>query len=147
MTYFRTPMTTIQKLGTLVGASSHLNLDTFIRLVELSTPSVLSAHAAMALQLDVHCARITWRWMARSATRMSTTLLSFCQTFLLAFLTVASCVHLIQRILNLMAVPPAGVVPAAQLPPAFPTAAPTFCHMTGEGGSFVRSQTSDGNWG
>lgn len=99
----------------------------------------------MALQLDVRRARIARRWMARSAAGMRATFISLSQALLLALLTVGSRIHLIHCVLDLVAVSPAGVVPASQLPPALSPATPTLGRMAWECCSLMSSKTCDGH--
>jgi len=99
----------------------------------------------VALQLDVGRARIAGRWMARSAAGMRATFISLSQAFLLTLLTVGSRIHLIRCVLHLVAVSPAGVVPASQLPPALSLATPTLGRMAWECCSLMGSKACDGN--
>lgn len=146
MASFGAAVSAVHELGALVRAAAHLQLQGRARLVVLAAAPVLRAHPAVALQLHVRRARITWRWMTRPVTRMSTTLFPLRLTFLLTFLTVRARIDLIRRVLDFMAVPPARVVTAVELPSALPPTTPTLCHVARERCSLVGAQAGYGNW-
>lgn len=146
MASFSATMSAIHKFWTLVRTASHLQLLLIARLVVLATASVLGAHPTVALQLDVGGARITRSWMTRSVARMRASLRPVRLALPLTLLTVGARMHFVHSVLHLVAIPPAGVVPAVQLSAAIPPTTPTLSHMARERSSFVGSQAGYGNW-